>query len=114
MIRRANELNITVNEGVRGGPGKVAMAALGKEDIMNNDKLFPIIKLEKGCGIGYHDHVTNSEIYFITKGSALYNDNGVETTVSAGDVTICPPGEGHGITNVSDEICEYIAVILEK
>ena len=46
------------------------------------------------------------------KGTAEYNDNGEIRTVQAGDVTICPPGTGHGITNRTDEVVEVIAVIV--
>ena len=44
--------------------------------------------------------------------SAEYNDNGVIRTVTAGDVTICPTGESHGIANKTDEVVELAAVIV--
>jgi len=34
--------------------------------------------------------------------------------VSAGDVTICPAGTGHGIANKTDEVVELVAVIVYK
>ena len=46
------------------------------------------------------------------KGEADYNDNGVMCTVSAGDVTFCPNGTGHGIANNSDDVVEFIALIV--
>jgi len=32
--------------------------------------------------------------------------------VKAGDVTICPTGQGHGIANKTDEVVELVAVIV--
>ena len=46
------------------------------------------------------------------KGTGVYNDNGEEKIVTAGDVTVCPTGTGHGIANKSDEVLEVIAVIV--
>ena len=46
------------------------------------------------------------------KGEALYNDNGVEHPVSAGDVMICPAGTGHAVANNGTEDVALCAVIL--
>lgn len=116
MIRKASECAITVNEQMRGGPGKVQFTSLINSfaELQNKGRLFSLVTLMPGCGVGYHTHEADTELYYITKGTLSYNDNGVETTVSAGDVTICPPGEGHSITNQSDEVCEFVALILYK
>ncbi|MBQ7563838.1 MAG: cupin domain-containing protein [Lachnospiraceae bacterium] len=47
-------------------------------------------------------------------GTAEYNDGGEVKTVSAGDVTICPPGTGHGIANRTEETVDLVAVIVYK
>ena len=44
--------------------------------------------------------------------TAEYNDNNVIRIVKAGDVTICPTGQGHGIANKTDEVVELVAVIV--
>ena len=46
------------------------------------------------------------------KGEVLYNDNGVECTLTAGDVMICPAGTGHAVANNSQEVAEICAVIV--
>lgn len=114
MIRKASECQITINEQLKNGPGSVRFTNFigGPAELQDKGRLFSLVTLTPGCGIGYHSHETDFELYYITKGTLAYNDNGVETTVSAGDVTICPPGEGHSITNLGDGVCEFVALIL--
>ena len=100
--------------GMIGGPGYLKRKALieSNGDLFNSGRTFAHIVLEKDCGVGYHIHNGDGEIYYILKGAAEYNDNGTVVTVKAGDVTHTLPGEGHGITNVKDEPMEMIALIL--
>ena len=114
MVRRANECSVKVSENMRGGDGSVKLRSLisGPEELLNKGRLFSLITLEPGCGIGYHIHEKESELFYIVKGSAHYNDGGGEIQVNAGDVTIVEPGNGHGITNRTDETCELVALIL--
>ena len=52
------------------------------------------------------------ESYYILKGKALYNDNGKEVELEAGDMGICKDGEGHSIESIGDENLEYVMLIL--
>ena len=114
MIRKQEELSVAYNEHMRGGDGTVIVKKFisGPEDLCGKGRLFANITLNPGCGIGFHVHDGESELFYIMKGTAEYNDNGEIKTVQAGDVTICPPGTGHGITNRTDEVVEVIAVIV--
>lgn len=114
MVRRANECAVTVNEHMKGGDGSVKLTSLisGPEELLDKGRLFSVITLEPGCGIGYHVHEKESELFYFVKGAATYNDGGEEVPVSAGDVAIVEPGKGHGITNHTDETCEFVAVIV--
>lgn len=114
MIRRKEECQVEHTEHARGGDGTLIATHLinGPEDLNGKGRLFNHGILEPGCGIGYHEHDGDAELYYILKGTAEYNDNGVIRTVSAGDVTICPSGEGHGLANKSDEVVEFIALIV--
>ena len=115
MIRRADECKFTVREQMRGGPGSIGQTEfVFKEEMYDKARLFGKLLLKPGCGIGFHNHDGESELFYIMKGTAIYNDNGTEVEVSAGDVTICPDGEGHGVENRSDEDVEIIAVIILK
>ena len=68
--------------------------------------------LKKGCGIGYHIHENESELFYILKGTATYDDNGNIVTVTEGDLCVTPPGTGHSIKNEGDEDVELIALIV--
>ncbi len=101
-------------EHMAGGPGAIQRRDLieSNGDIYNSGRLYAHIILEKDCGVGYHIHNGDGEIYYILKGKGEYNDNGTVRTVKAGDVTHTRPGEGHGITNVQAEPMEMMALIL--
>ena len=108
MIRKGNECQIEYREHMRDGDGTVQLTNF----ITGPDELFSKITLNPGCGIGYHVHEGDAELFYILKGTAEYSDNGTMINVSAGDVTICPPGTGHSIANRTEEVVELIAVIV--
>lgn len=97
-----------------GGPGFITRYSMieSNGDIYNSGRLYAHIVIEKDCGVGYHVHQGDGEIYYILKGEGEYNDNGNIVTVKPGDVTHTRPGEGHGITNRKDEPLEMMALIL--
>ncbi len=114
MIRRENECTIEYREHMRDGDGTVQLTNFINDpaELCGKGRLFSRVTLNPGCSIGFHVHEKDSELFYILKGTAEYSDNGKIVTVSAGDVTVCPPGEGHGIANRSDETVEFIAVIV--
>ena len=113
MIRKATECNKEYRENMRGGNGTVEITNFATRSELNDKgRLFANITLKPGCSIGYHVHEKDSELFYIMKGEALYNDNGTECTVRAGDVTVCPAGAGHSIANNSEETVEICAVIV--
>ena len=114
MIKRNGEYEVSLKENMRGGNGTVKISnLLTKEELNEKGRLYGIIRLEPGCSIGYHIHEGESEIFHVLCGSALYNDNGMEITVNAGDTMITSSGQGHSINNVSsDTVCEVMALIV--
>ncbi len=114
MIRREKDCTIEYREHMRDGDGTVKLTHFiaGPGELCEKGRLFSKITLEPGCSIGYHVHDHDSELFYFMKGKGIYNDNGTEVPVSAGDVTICPVGEGHGIANRSEEVLELVAVIV--
>ena len=113
MIRKANDCNKELRENMRGGNGTVEITNfVSPAELNDKGRLFAKITLHPGCGIGYHVHEKDSEIFYLMKGKVLYNDNGAECALEAGDVMICPAGTGHSITNAGEEDAEVIAVIV--
>ncbi len=114
MIRTKEECRIEYREKMRDGKGTVEITHFieGPEELYDKGRLFSKITLKSGCSIGYHVHENDSELFYIIKGSAQYNDNGTVKTVNAGDVMICPKGTGHGIENCTDETVEFVALIV--
>ncbi len=116
MIRSANDCKVEYREKMKDGDGTVKLTdfILSPDELAGKGRLFSKITLEPGCSIGYHVHEGERELFYILSGAAVYNDNGAEKTVHAGDVTICPAGTGHGIANRGTETVELVAVIIHE
>ena len=113
MIRKAADIKTEYREHMRDGNGTVELTSLATpEELNNKGRLFAPITLKPGCSLGYHVHEADSELFYLLKGEALYNDNGTEYTVRAGDVMICPAGTGHAIANNGQEEVSLCAVIV--
>ena len=115
IIRRNEERESLLLEKRFGGPGFVKVSKIINSDgeLYNKGRLFNECILEKDCGIGFHMHEGDGEIYVILEGEAEYEDNDHSVvTLHQGDITITYSGEGHGITNVKDEPCKVLALIL--
>ena len=113
MIKKAAEFKTEYRENMRGGNGTVELTNFATPAQLNEKgRLFGTIVLKPGCSIGYHVHEADNELFYVMKGEALYNDNGTEYTVSAGDVMLCPAGTGHAVSNNGEEDVELCAVIV--
>ena len=113
MIKKAADIQTEYRPNMRDGNGTVELTSFATpEELYNKGRLFANITLKPGCSIGYHVHEADSELFYLMKGEVLYNDNGVECTLTAVDVMICPVGTGHAIANNSQEVAEICAVIV--
>ena len=98
---------------LREGKGTVNIKDLASaEDLYNHGRLFAQISVEPGHSIGLHAHEHERELFYIIKGEGVYNDNGTEVIVHAGDICATGFGEVHGIENKSTEMLELIALIV--
>lgn len=113
MLFLNKELEFKKNERAKGGEGYALFKSLIPAELMGGKgRLFNHCRLEKNCEVGYHVHEGDTETYYILKGEAEYNDNGVMRKLYPGDVSFTASGEGHGIKNLGDEPLEFIALIL--
>ncbi|MFA6473238.1 MAG: cupin domain-containing protein [Candidatus Latescibacterota bacterium] len=66
--------------------------------------------LPPGTSIGYHQHNSIEEIYYIVEGSGLSTVNGYTFAVKAGDAIPCTVTDSHGIYNDSQANLEVMVV----
>lgn len=113
MIRKAEEMVREIKEQMRGGKGSVEITHIFKQDeLTGKARLTARITINPGCSIGMHEHINEEEIFYIIKGKALVEDNGVKHQINAGDATLTVGGEAHSIENIGNEPLELLAVIL--
>lgn len=114
IVRRLEEQAVAERVEPFGHPGTMIARSLinGNEDLWNKGRLLGVNTLPKGCGVGWHVHEGDGEMYYIIQGEAEYNDNGNIVTLKPGDVTFTSSGEGHAMTNHNDEPVVFMALIL--
>ena len=98
---------------IQNGKGQCQIKHLtDKAAMYDHARMFAHVTIPAGCSIGDHPHVDETEFYYIIKGEAVFNDNGKEVILHAGDIGATGYGEGHGLENRSDEPVEMIALII--
>lgn len=115
MVIRGEEMKNEVRESMRGGPGAVSIRHIASgEALPGKCRLFSIVTLEKGCGIGAHAHAGEAEIFYVLEGEGVLDDNGTQKPFRKGDGHVCGGGAYHAITNEKDEpLVLTAAIILE-
>lgn len=105
----------TVETCIQGGKGVCRIKHLtDREGLYGHGRMFAQVTIPVGCSIGDHPHTGETEFYYILKGEGVFNDNGTQVTVHAGDICATGYGEVHGIENQSDEVLELIALIVQE
>lgn len=113
MIKRRDDMQTRIVEGVRGGNGSVRfLDLLTEEESLGKLRVAAETTLEKGCSIGRHPHGPDAEIYIITQGKAIVDDNGELSTVTAGDVIYTGGGAFHALSNEEDEPVKLFALVI--
>lgn len=112
MVLKFDLINPMEMDAPRGGKGK---AFSFPYDILKGldgkIKAFNHMRLEENSAIGYHQHIDDLEIYVITEGHGIYNDNGKKVEVTKNDVMFCNKGEHHGLASKNGKL-DFIAVII--
>ena len=118
MIRKVEGVEA---ECLAGGKGKATRyVILPKEELDGLGRLYARIVLQPGSSIGWHQHVNDTEPYYILKGEGDFyegdRENGErrKTHVTAGDVCVINVGQWHALENNSDSDIEIIALIYNK
>ena len=97
---------------LHGGRGNVTISKhLGAHDVNGLD-LFAKVVVEKGGSIGYHEHLEDSEGYYILSGAADFIDaDGTHKPIVPGDLCLITKGQSHGIVNTGEGALEFLAVV---
>ncbi len=113
MVRK-NEA--VVKENLRGGKGSVTLyPILSPEELMGHGSMYARVVIPAHCSIGWHQHVGNTEPYYIIKGEGVFVDNDESrTVVHPGDICTIACGEWHSMENNSEEDLEMIALVINE
>ncbi|MBQ7151450.1 MAG: cupin domain-containing protein [Synergistaceae bacterium] len=93
---------------------------VSKEELNGHGRLFSHTVLPSGSSIGWHQHVHDTEPYYILKGEGDFyegdSENGErkKTHVQAGDVCLINVGQWHALENNSGKDIEIIALIYNE
>lgn len=106
-------METVIKQNENGGKGVRKVKNILNEKEMNGKcRMYAEVTLEPECSLGYHEHLHESETYYILKGQGDYNDNGTIRPVKAGDKTFTPSGFGHGLSNTGDTDLVFMALII--
>ena len=110
MVR---EHKLEIRHEMRGGNGDVYIYnVLGKDELNGHGRLYAKIVLPPGASIGVHEHVGETEPFYVIEGEGLFvGPDGAETPVKAGDCCLIEPGESHGMINNTDKEMAFMALI---
>jgi quercetin dioxygenase-like cupin family protein len=113
MIIKSEEMKSEVREAMRGGPGAVTLRHLvPKESLPGKCRICALLTLEKGCGIGAHEHAAETEMYYVLQGEGVLDDNGEMKPFRKGDCNVCGGGATHAVVNERDEPLVIVAAII--
>ena len=112
MVIQRNEMKIENKEHMRDGEGVAKLTYLLDGSTQKNARMFAEITLDPGCSIGYHQHDSETEYYFIISGTGTVNDDGNDVQVKQGDSIITGNGASHSIKNTGSVPLVFHAVIV--
>jgi cupin domain len=112
MVAGCNDYESEIRENMRGGSGCVELLKCRAE--IPNCRMSARITLKKGCSIGRHQHIKESEIFYVLSGKGIYDDNGTEVEISASQTAVCLPGQYHSVENREEQNLVLLAhIVLE-
>ena len=111
MIFRSADHPVEVRKAMRGGPGEAVLTKLLAENPAHM-RLFNTITLKPGCGIGYHVHENETELFYLISGRGLFHDDDATVELKAGDSMATGNGHGHSVECLGDEPLVMLACIV--
>lgn len=112
MVTFQKDMPVAVREHMRDGAGSAILTALTPA-LPEKMRLFSKITLKKGCGIGYHVHENETELFCFVSGKGRVCDDGTWVDVQEGDSMTTASGHGHAVENTGDEDLVLVAAIVK-
>lgn len=99
---------------LHGGKGKVVVERnITREDEIQGLDMLASVFVDVGASIGYHEHIEDSEGYFIIEGEGIFIDDGkIEKAVEKGDFCFIHKGQGHGMMNTGHIPLKMMAIVI--
>ncbi len=113
MVRKAEIKQV---EGLRGGKGVLEMHHILKpEELNGHGRLYALVKMEPHSSIGYHEHIGETEPYYVISGHGTFIDHEKNRIpVGPDDVCLIECGQSHGFENDSDEELVMMALVYNE
>lgn len=113
MVRKAD---IVFKDNVRGGEGTIEFRhILSADELMGHGTIYAHLVVPPHCSLGFHQHVENTEPYYVLKGKGIFVDNdGSRTEIVPGDVCVIEVGQSHAIENPFEEPLEFMALVINQ
>ena len=112
MVRKET---MEVRTGMGGGTGLgevYVYEIVTKEELMGHGRFYAKLVMPPGSTIGWHQHIHETEPYYILSGEGDFKDNdGTVTKVHAGDICTIRVGDYHALENNSAEDLVLMALI---
>ena len=119
MIRKVEP--VEVSGGFPESKGVRYMANIvSKEELNGHGRLYAHVRLPSGSSVGWHQHVHDTEPYYVIKGEGDFYEGDSEFSerkkshVKAGEVCVINVGQWHAIENNSSQDLEFIALIYNE
>lgn len=110
-----NQRKIEIYEKRAGGKGTIQIERLmNDEQLDGKAKMYAKVTIDPHSSIGVHEHIEDSESYYILSGNGIYTDNDETYPVTADDFLFCDAHNRHGLENNTDEPLIFMALILNK
>ena len=95
------------------GVGKAYRYRIVSADkLYGHGRMYAKVVLQPGSTIGWHQHIHETEPYYILSGEGTFIDNDKsKTTVHAGDICTIEPGQWHSMENNGQEDLVFMALI---
>jgi len=113
MIKLGDFMDIRSIEKMRGGDGVIIQKLLlDDKDKNKHIKLYALMTIKENCSIGEHQHIKETEYYYILSGKGEVLEKDGVRAVKPGDLVITGDQESHAIRNTGKEDLVFTALIV--